>query len=444
MVTGVAAGEVRVTVTSAGDENYEEAQESVTLTIMEIPEGSVSLEDCEVTLASEIFVCDGTEKKPGATVSYKGAKLTEGTEYNVEYQNNVQPGTALAVVKAIAGRGYYGVIEKEFTIKPKLPEDAKTIEPYAFSDCDDLYEANIGENVTEIGDGAFAGCDNLESVYFSGNVPKMGENVFDGVTATAYYPADDSTWTLDVLEGYGGNITWKPWDPATGQTAKRSLVVCTVSLADESYVYDGTPKTPAVTVTDGTVMLVKDTDYSVSYSNNINAGTASVTVQGVGNYGGTVTRSFAIGKAAPVLRFVLGSVSHTFGYGPFKNGLRTAVTDGTVSYSSGNLNVAVVDSTGTVTIRGAGTAVITAQAAEGMNYSAGSACYTLNVAKATNVVTANDITKTWSKKQQSFAIGATALGGAALSYSSNNKSVVVDASGRLVYLGGIYLYRREI
>ena len=72
---------------------------------------------------------------------------------------------------------------------------------------------------------------------------------------------------------------------------------------------------------------------------------------------------------------------------------------------------------------------VTPLATVGVYVPGGKAVYPSSV--LTNVVTANDITKTWSKKQQSFAIGATALGGAALSYSSNNKSVVVDASGRV-------------
>ena len=32
--------------------------------------------------------------------------------------------------------------------------------------------------------------------------------MFDGLTATAYYPAGNSTWTAEVRQNYGGNITW--------------------------------------------------------------------------------------------------------------------------------------------------------------------------------------------------------------------------------------------
>ena len=429
VVTGVAPGTVNITALLAGDKNHEEAKEIASLTVLAVPEGSVSLTKCKVALASSAFVFDGKEKTPKVIVSYNGTTLAEDTDYTLSYRNNVQPGTAYVIVKAVDGSEYYGVVEKEFTIKPKLPEDAKTIEPYAFSDCDDIYEANIGETVTEIGDGAFAGCDNLKDIYFSGNAPKMGEGVFEGVTATAYYPADDSTWTLDVLESYGGNITWKAWDPATGEVTKRSLSVCTASLEATEYVYDGEPKTPAVTVMDGKVLLEEDTDYTVNYSDNTEPGAATVTVQGAGEYGGTIVLNFTIRKLIPTLRFGTAAVSRTYGDAPFKNPLSEIETDGTISYTSGNVNVATVDGSGTVTIRGAGTTQITALASAGESYEGGSASYTLTVAKAANTITVGDIAKTWSKKQQSFTIGATAAGGARLSYSSNNKSLPVNAAG---------------
>lgn len=52
-------------------------------------------------------------------------------------------------------------------------------------------------------------------------------------------------------------------------------------------------------------------------------------------------------------------------------------------------------------------------------------------AKADNTITASNISKTYSKKAQSFSIGATTLGNAELTYSSNNKSVMVDNSGKV-------------
>ena len=61
--------------------------------------------------------------------------------------------------------------------------------------------------------------------------------------------------------------------------------------------YNGEEQTPDVTVTDGEKTLKKDVDYTVSYSNNTNAGTATVTVTGKGNYEGIISTTFVINPA---------------------------------------------------------------------------------------------------------------------------------------------------
>lgn len=74
-----------------------------------------------------------------------------------------------------------------------------------------------------------------------------------------------------------------------------------VSLSSYSYTYDTKAKEPTVTVTftdsDSNVReLKKNSDYTVSYNNNVNAGKASVTVKGIGKYTGSVTENFTINK----------------------------------------------------------------------------------------------------------------------------------------------------
>ncbi|MCD7812752.1 MAG: hypothetical protein LUH20_01640 [Lachnospiraceae bacterium] len=67
-----------------------------------------------------------------------------------------------------------------------------------------------------------------------------------------------------------------------------------ITLSADSFTYDGTPKTPAVTVSDGTITLTEGTDYTVAYGDNTEAGTATVTITGIGDYEGTLTASFTI------------------------------------------------------------------------------------------------------------------------------------------------------
>lgn len=72
-----------------------------------------------------------------------------------------------------------------------------------------------------------------------------------------------------------------------------------VVVEGKSFTYTGSPVTPAVSVTlkNGT-QLMKDRDYTLAYTNHTNAGTATVTVTGQGNYTGEATRTFVISKAA--------------------------------------------------------------------------------------------------------------------------------------------------
>ena len=58
--------------------------------------------------------------------------------------------------------------------------------------------------------GAFAACSGLKEIHFAGNAPDIYTDVFSGVTAAAYYPSDNATWTADVMRDYGGTITWVP------------------------------------------------------------------------------------------------------------------------------------------------------------------------------------------------------------------------------------------
>ena len=85
------------------------------------------------------------------------------------------------------------------------------------------------------------------------------------------------------------------------------------AIPAEYFVYSGTAKEPAVVVKDGEQTLTKDQDYTVSYSNNVNAGdnTAVATVTGIGNYSGEKKLNFTINKAP--LTITADAKSKTYG-----------------------------------------------------------------------------------------------------------------------------------
>ncbi|MBR2422427.1 MAG: leucine-rich repeat protein [Oscillospiraceae bacterium] len=90
----------------------------------------------------------------------------------------------------------------------ELPDSITSIGEYAFYGCTGLTSISIPKNVTSIMNGTFFSCSGLTSITFLGDAPQFGDNVFRDVTATVYYPSDNTTWTENIMLNYGGQITW--------------------------------------------------------------------------------------------------------------------------------------------------------------------------------------------------------------------------------------------
>lgn len=174
--------------------------------------------------------------------------------------------------------------------------------------------------------------------------------------------------------------------------APAALTADMVELAAASVPYNGKEQTPAVVVKWGQTTLVKDTDYTVSYSGNTNVGTGTVTVTGKGNYTGTVTKNFEITKANVTITW--GSPAQSVTY----TGSAAAITAPTVSADGGlpvsatpEYSYAEKDSadfkTGLPT--NAGIYTVRASIAESDNLSAASADMELTIAPLEITVTPN-------------------------------------------------------
>ena len=126
---------------------------------------------------------------------------------------------------------------------------------YAFENCKNLSSVEIGNTVQKIGEGAFSNCLtfgsllryhrvwirsrterfggalDLDTVYFEGNAPEMGEEIFHNMSLTAYYVANDKTWTSAKRGNYGGHVTWKTW---YGNREEGSIYVDPMNLGEIS------------------------------------------------------------------------------------------------------------------------------------------------------------------------------------------------------------------
>lgn len=251
---------------------------------------------------------------------------------------------------------------------------------HCFQENSALSVVRIPDSVKTLGAYAFAYCGQLKYIYFRGDAPAFGEtidgkfydNVFAGCRANAYYPEGNATWTEDKLAAHDGTVTWSPW--AGGEAV--SLEDAEIFMEQDSLTFTGKEITPEIVVTAGGRTLTLNEDYLVNYTDNINAGAATVTVVGIGLYEGEISGNFTIAKAKREVKAYVRKTS-------IMEGETTEIfyisLQGDAAYTSDRPSVAAVSADGVISGISAGTAVITVQVAESENYLAASTEITITV-----------------------------------------------------------------
>ncbi len=169
----------------------------------------------------------------------------------------------------------------------KIPKGVVCIESEVFNGCSSLSNVTIPERVTSISGYAFNKCSSLGSITIPENVTKISWNAFNECSNLTIYSTDRAYAHTYAIEK---NINWIRLKPIAISSIKGKLSATV-------YTYNGTAKTPSVTMTDNGKTLKKNKDYTVSYKNNNSIGIATVTVTGKGIYTGTKTLIFKINPA---------------------------------------------------------------------------------------------------------------------------------------------------
>ena len=181
----------------------------------------------------------------------------------------------------------------------------------------------------------------------------------------------------------------------------------TITLAESSVVYDGTEKKPAVTVKDGSTEIPAS-EYTVGYSNNINAGTATVTItdNAGGNYTVSGSKTFTItakSVTAPTITLAESSVV----YDGTEKQPAVTVLDGTTTIPASEYTVGYSNN------KNVGTATVTITSNAGGNYTV-SGSTTFTITKAPLTVKAKDAVRlvgnanpTFEMEYQGFVSGET-------------------------------------
>lgn len=224
------------------------------------------LDNCNVSLEYDRILYDGKGKKPAVTVKCGNEILTKDKDYSLTYTNNIEDGTAYVT---ITGTGdFKGVIQKSFTIY-KYDITGDNVEmSYSSTDYDGTAKTpavvvkHDGKNLVE----------NVDyKVEYSNNIMPGIANV-----------------RITGIGQYKGNIERQ------FEIVGVSLADADVALSESIYSYDGSAKTPAVTVKLKDKTLNQNVDYTLSYENNVSDGTAYAVVTGIGIYKDIVKASYVI------------------------------------------------------------------------------------------------------------------------------------------------------
>lgn len=231
-------------------------------------------ENTVIALAVSSYTYDGTERRPSVSLSVGGSAVA-AEEYKVVYANNKAAGTATVTISdALPGCGNFELVEKqqEFKIEPR--------------------EATVEWGTTTFSyDGA----------------PKAARATVKGLVegdtcSVAAYDGQHSETNAGTYKATAKSLTnsnYKlPANAETQWTINRKVATPTLDIADYDKTFDGKEKQPAVTLRDGGVQIPQS-EYEVSYADNVKAGTATMTVKSTtgGNYDfSSLSQTFEVAK----------------------------------------------------------------------------------------------------------------------------------------------------
>ena len=330
---------------------------------------SVTIPDEIVTLRERAFYnLKGLEKVTlGAGITALPAHCFDGCEKLsdinldnvISYDDESLTGTSLSSVTVNCNATFLAgsFNSNKSLVSITLPDNLISIPKYMLADCTNLVDFKLPTATTEIKDMAFAGCTKLE-LTVPDTVVTFGRNCFEDVKMV--YCTSNSACAKYCEEN---GVKYKLTDVAPPNANDFE-----VTLSEDSFVYSGYEEKPEnVTVYYkgkelwGASPYVDNPDYSVQYTNNINAGTASVVITGMGDYIGTKVVNYTINplvltSKSSRINFADGSMGQYKCTGSeikpkinvFKSDNDTRLTEGkdyTVSYSD-NINVG----TGTIKV----------------------------------------------------------------------------------------------
>ncbi|MBQ7973157.1 MAG: hypothetical protein IJ291_06860 [Lachnospiraceae bacterium] len=241
------------------------------------PDEPVNEEGLKVVLANpdEEYIYTGSALKPAIIVTNNGEELTEGVDYVVKYSNNINASTEKKPAKiTVTGKGNLsGSNSTTFVIMPRDINDDEVIAG--------AVKVTKNSKATPV-------------LFF--NNKKLGSKDYTNADAKTKYTEDG----VMRLTGKGNFCGTR--EISVFVVEKSELKKFNVTVGKEKLTYNGESQRPTITVTDKTdknKVLAEGTDYIIEFGNStVNAGTVKFTVIGIGEYIGTVAKTYKIASIA--------------------------------------------------------------------------------------------------------------------------------------------------
>lgn len=223
---------------------------------------------------------DGTPQTPRVKVVYQGETLVEGRDYTVSYGENIS-GVGKVIVTGM-GR-FHDEVERTFKIRPAGV--------CSLDICSGTRVARLPETITY--DENWFSSTGAGYVRIMENGRKAAQE--NGRGEYSWAPNGNGLYTLlhrTYIDGYLQSDVYSATFFVGGGSLQQDGI--TVAINPDTFLYDGNPKTPSVSVTYDGFALKEGQDYSVSYRDNVEVGIGYAVVTGMGRYEEVVEKPFSI------------------------------------------------------------------------------------------------------------------------------------------------------
>lgn len=259
-IKGIGEGTVNLTATTVNN-----ISATIKINVIAKDIGSVSVSEIPA------YTYTGKEIIPSFVVINNNTELVFNTDYTVQYSNNINAGNGTITIE---GKGNYaGTKTVTFEILPKNI-------------------ANVQYNL-------------VKELVYNGKTQIPDIEVTDSETGTAVNLVNGKDYTVEYSDNTNAGACYAKYTGIGNYSGEYTGIVYIqqkdISTSDDivispisSKTFTGNEISPAVTVKYGDTVLKKDTDYTLSFSNNVYVGKATVTVYGMGNFVNSKSITFTI------------------------------------------------------------------------------------------------------------------------------------------------------